>query len=160
MTSNVGARLISKGKSMGFQAHEDNDRDYVKMKDTVMEEVKRVFNPEFINRLDEIIVFHQLTEADMEKILELMLHRVEAKMERAGFHIILSAEAKKHLIDVGFDPQYGARPLQRTIQRSIEDPLAEEILAKKLQGGSIYVDFDESAKKLTFSNKPLSKIKD
>jgi ATP-dependent Clp protease ATP-binding subunit ClpC len=160
MTSNVGARLISKGKNMGFQAHEDTERDYSKMKDTVMEEVKRVFNPEFINRLDEIIVFHQLLETDMEKILELMLHRVEQKMERAGFHIILSAEAKKHLIEVGFDPQYGARPLQRTIQRSVEDPLAEEILAKKLQGGSIYVDLDESAKKLTFSNKPLSKIKD
>jgi len=159
MTSNVGARLISKGKSLGFAPTEDKARDYTSMKDTVMEEVKRVFNPEFINRIDEIVVFHSLDVEEMGQILELQLKRVAAKAQTQGFAIAFSTEAKKFLLKTGFDPNYGARPLLRTIQRIVEDPLAEEMLLKKFAPGStIQVEFDEQAGKLVFNAKPAEKV--
>ncbi|MBI4055033.1 MAG: ATP-dependent Clp protease ATP-binding subunit [Elusimicrobia bacterium] len=159
MTSNVGARTISQGKSLGFVAHEDDEKDYQAMKERVMEEVKRTFNPEFINRVDEIVVFHMLTQEHMEKILELMLQRVEAKIQDQGFKIELSPEARKHLVSIGFDPNFGARPLQRTIQKHLEDPIAEQILSKKFTPGStIHIDFDEEHRSLTFHHKPVSKL--
>ncbi len=161
MTSNVGARLISKGKSLGFMAAEENtERDYRKMKDTVMDEVKRVFNPEFINRINEVLVFHPLSEDEMREILKLMLGRVRTKIEAQGFKIEFSEETDKFLIKTGFDANYGARPLARTIQRSIEDPLAEDILMKKFDpGATIYVDADPSGEKLVFSTTPFAKVK-
>lgn len=155
MTSNVGARLISKGKSLGFVAHDDEQKDYRQMKDTVMEEVRRVFNPEFINRIDEIIVFHPLNETHMEKILDLMIKKVEQKAKTHNIELILTDQARKFLVKKGFDPNYGARPLLRTIQKVMEDPLAEEMLSKRLNYDSkVYVGFDETAQKLTFSNVP------
>jgi len=157
MTSNVGARLISRGKSLGFMAPDDkqDERDYKKMKETVMEEVKRVFNPEFINRINEIIVFHSLNEDEMRQILKLMLARVRAKIEVQGYKIEFSEAAEDRLLKVGFDPNYGARPLQRTIQRLVEDPLAEDILLKKFEaGGTIAVDLDPGGEKLTFASRP------
>ncbi|OGR95630.1 MAG: hypothetical protein A2V88_14280 [Elusimicrobia bacterium RBG_16_66_12] len=158
MTSNVGARLISKGKSLGFavaDTADQNERDYKKMKDTVMEEVKRVFSPEFINRVNDIIVFHPLNEAEMTQILTLMLGRVKAKIEAQGYKILFSEETEKYLIKNGFDVNYGARPLTRTIQRSIEDPLSEELLMKKFEPGStIYVEVDTANDKLAFSKNP------
>ncbi len=164
MTSNVGARLISKGKSIGFVRQEDAQRDYNTMKETVMEEVKRVFNPEFINRIDEIVVFHPLDQAEMEKILDIMLVRVEAKLKNQNVKLSLSKSAKQFLVKTGFDANYGARPLLRTIQRILEDPLAEEILNKRFQpGGTIDVDYSEKAQKLEFSSKqqkPSSKDKE
>ncbi len=161
MTSNVGARLISKGKSLGFVPAEENlEKDYKKMKETVMEEVRRVFNPEFINRIDEIIVFKPLSEEEMLQILKLMLSRVRAKIEAQGFKIEFSEETEKYLIKTGFDVNYGARPLARTIQRSIEDPLAEEILMKKFEPGvTIYVDLDGAGEKLLFGKTPFAKLK-
>jgi ATP-dependent Clp protease ATP-binding subunit ClpC len=160
MTSNVGARLISKGKAIGFVPAEDTaERDYVKMKDTVMDEVRRTFNPEFINRISEIIVFKPLTEEEMAQILKLMLSRVAKKIESQGFKIEFSPEAEKVLIKTGFDVNYGARPLQRTIQRLVEDPLAEMMLTKKFERGqSLYVDADSSGEKLSFSAAPPAKI--
>jgi ATP-dependent Clp protease ATP-binding subunit ClpC len=158
MTSNVGARLISKGKSLGFLVQEDLEKDYRAMKDTVMEEVKKAFNPEFLNRIDEIIVFHPLTREDSRKILDLMLNRVGKKLVEQGFSIELTDEAKGYLVEQGFDPHYGARPLQRSIQRLLEDPLAEDILSKKISSGAkIYIDFDSDAKKLVFSPAPPQK---
>ncbi|HAM34413.1 MAG TPA: hypothetical protein DEB40_08785 [Elusimicrobia bacterium] len=158
MTSNVGARLISRGKSLGFMAPDEkqDERDYKKMKETVMEEVKRVFNPEFINRINEIIVFHSLNEDEMRQILKLMLTRVRAKIEVQGYSIEFSEKAESHLLKTGFDPNYGARPLQRTIQRLVEDPLAEDILMKKFEaGGTILVDLDETGEgKITFAARP------
>jgi ATP-dependent Clp protease ATP-binding subunit ClpC len=151
MTSNVGARLISKGKSLGFLVEEDVKKDYQSMKETVMEEVKKAFNPEFLNRIDDIIFFHALTKEDMKKILELMLNRVRTKLTAQGYMIQLTDEAKEHLLEKGFDPHYGARPLQRTIQRLIEDSLASEILAKNFSApATIYVDFNPDEKHLTF----------
>jgi ATP-dependent Clp protease ATP-binding subunit ClpC len=158
MTSNVGARLISKGKSLGFLVEEDAKKDYQSMKETVMEEVKRAFNPEFLNRIDDVIFFHALTKEDMKKILEMMLVRVKAKLQTQGFTLTLTDEAKEHLLEKGFDPHYGARPLQRTIQRLIEDTLASEILAKRYSApATIFVDFDPDEKKLTFGTQPAPK---
>jgi len=157
MTSNVGARLISRGKSLGFVAPDEkqDERDYKKMKDTVMEEVKRVFNPEFINRISEIIVFHALDENEMRQILMLMLARVRAKISVQGYQIEFAAAAEDHLLKTGFDPNYGARPLQRTIQRLVEDPLAEDILMKKFEpGGTIIADLDPAGDKLAFTGRP------
>ncbi|MBI4802144.1 MAG: ATP-dependent Clp protease ATP-binding subunit [Elusimicrobia bacterium] len=142
MTSNVGARLISKGKSLGFMPQEDREKDYREMKDTVMDEIKRVFNPEFINRIDEIIVFRPLTEADMEKILDLNLGKVEKKLKDKGVKFSITKEAKKHLIKKGFDPNYGARPILRTVQRMLEDPLSEVLLSRKMKpDDTISVDY-------------------
>src|SRR5262249_34081215 len=116
-------------------------------------------NPEFINRIDEIIVFHPLSDTEMAQILELMLKRLEVKIEEQGYKVEVSPEAKKFLVETGFDPNYGARPLQRMIQRTVEDPLAEEILQKKFEsGGTIYVTYDESSKKLVFSPRPFAKV--
>ncbi len=161
MTSNVGARLISKGKSLGFAAADTPDqdqRDYKKMKETVMDEVKRVFSPEFINRLNDIIVFHPLNEQEMTQILVMMLGRVRTKIEAQGYKIEFSSETEKFLIKVGFDVNYGARPLGRTIQRSVEDPLSEDILLKKfVRGDTIYVEVDSANDKLAFSKNPAVK---
>ncbi|MBI3291227.1 MAG: ATP-dependent Clp protease ATP-binding subunit [Elusimicrobia bacterium] len=158
MTSNVGARLISKGKSLGFLVQEDAQQDYQKMKDTVMEEVKKAFNPEFLNRIDEVIFFHALSREDMRKILDLMLGRVSDKLTSQGFEIVPSDESKELLLEKGFDPNYGARPLQRTIQRLVEDALAEEILARRFTApAKIYVDYDPDEKKLVFGTQPAPK---
>ncbi|MFN0118689.1 MAG: ATP-dependent Clp protease ATP-binding subunit [Elusimicrobiota bacterium] len=158
MTSNVGARLISKGKSVGFISNDDTEKDYQAMKSTVMEEVKRHFNPEFINRIDDIIVFHPISKDDARKILDLILDRVNKKLASQDIVPVLTEEAKDFLVDQGFDPNYGARPLVRTIQRHLEDPLAEEILAKRLTtGGKVFVDLDTEAKKLMFSPTPIKK---
>lgn len=155
MTSNVGARLITKGKTMGFASKEDSEKDYLAMKDTVMDEVKRHFNPEFLNRIDDIIVFHPLVKEDAKKILDLILNRVTKKLSNQDIVPVLTDEAKDFLVEQGFDPNYGARPLLRIIQRHLEDPMAEEILAKRLTtGGKVYVDFDPEAKKLIFSPTP------
>jgi ATP-dependent Clp protease ATP-binding subunit ClpC len=158
MTSNVGARLISKGKSLGFLVQEDAVKDYTSMKETVMEEVKKAFNPEFLNRLDDIIVFHPLTREESRQILELMLARVAKKIAAQGFSITITEEAKEFLVEKGFDPNFGARPLQRSIQRLVEDPLAEDILSKKVAPGTtVYVDHDPENKKLLFSTSPIPK---
>jgi len=158
MTSNVGARLISKGKSLGFLIEENTEKDYIAMKDTVMEEVKKAFNPEFLNRIDDIIVFRPLSREESREILDLMLNRVEKKIGAQGFHIELTEEARNFLVEKGFDPNFGARPLQRSIQRLLEDPLAEDILAKKVGAGSlVYIDLDPDGEKLIFSKQPAKK---
>jgi len=160
MTSNVGARMISKGKSLGFLIEEDAKRDYTTMKEVVMEEVKKAFNPEFLNRIDDVIFFHALSKEDMKKILEIMLGRVRTKLKIQGFTLELTDEAKGHLLEKGFDPHYGARPLQRTIQRLIEDAIASDILSNRFSAPcTLYVDFDTDEKALTFNTQPVVKAK-
>ncbi|MDQ7772599.1 MAG: ATP-dependent Clp protease ATP-binding subunit [Elusimicrobiales bacterium] len=152
MTSNVGARMISKGKSLGFVPAEDKEKDYREMKDTVMDEVKRVFNPEFINRIDEIIVFRPLTEADMVHILELNLRKVEKKLDDRQLKLAITDAAKKFLIKTGFDANYGARPILRTVQRLLEDPIAEFILnANAKPGATIKADYKGEGENLTLT---------
>ncbi|MDD5687685.1 MAG: ATP-dependent Clp protease ATP-binding subunit [Elusimicrobia bacterium] len=159
MTSNIGARLISKGKSLGFLVQEDAQKDFSSMKETIMEELKKAFNPEFLNRLDDIIVFHPLEKEHMRKILDLMLEKVSKKTKQQGFVIEVSESAKNFLLEKGFDSQYGARPLNRIISKHLEDGLAEEILSKKIpKGTKIKVNYSDEQKTFTFSS-VLSEMK-
>ncbi|MDR0645554.1 MAG: ATP-dependent Clp protease ATP-binding subunit [Elusimicrobiota bacterium] len=153
MTSNIGAREITnKGSRLGFTPSNDETREYVDMKANVMEEVKKTFNPEFINRIDEIVVFHALNKEHMLKILDLNLQDIESKLEAQSLKIKFSDEAKKFLIDSGFDPKYGARPLLRALQRELEDPLAEFILQNQYPPKTeIKADFNKEKNKIVFS---------
>lgn len=127
MTSNVGAETLQKGTTLGFQSGKD-DRSYEGMKDKLMQELKKAFKPEFLNRIDDIIVFHQLSRDHLMEIVELELKKLTDLLEKKEIKIVFDAGSKDLLIEKGFDPKYGARPLKRAIQRFVEDPLAEEIL--------------------------------
>lgn len=130
MTSNAGASTIRKQKTMGFAIDNEKQREneYEKMKDNIMEELKRSFRPEFLNRIDDIIVFHQLEEKDLIKIVALMLKSVGDRLKEQGISIEFDEEAEKFLVKEGFDTTYGARPLRRAITKAVEDKLSEEIL--------------------------------
>ncbi len=137
LTSNIGARAIEKGQSLGFQAGGDGDNRYRKMKDVVMDELKNNFRPEFINRIDEIIVFHPLSQDEITTIVDVMLKEVRNRLQEQEYDLELSPEVHAMLAKEGYNPSYGARPLRRAIQRLIEDPLAEEILTGTLKKGMI-----------------------
>lgn len=153
MTSNVGAREITnKGNSLGFTAAQSAEEEYKDMRQNVMDEVKKTFNPEFINRIDEIVVFHALSKENIGKILDLSLKRVNDKLTDRELSITLTKAAKEFLVEKGFDAKFGARPLLRTIQRELEDPLAENILVSRYPAHTkIKVDFDKNSGKLVFS---------
>jgi ATP-dependent Clp protease ATP-binding subunit ClpC len=127
MTSNVGADLIRKQTTLGFGAPNLDD-NYDVMKDKILEETKRVFKPEFLNRLDDTIVFHTLTKPDLIQIVDLEVAKVIQRIKAKNIHLILEESAKDFLIEKGYDPQYGARPMRRAVERYLEDPLAEELL--------------------------------
>ena len=129
LTSNVGANTIRRQTRLGFAGEESEEQDYQKMKGNVMEELKKTFRPEFINRVDEIIVFHPLNEEDTRQIVTLMLRSVSRRLEERDVHLRVTDAARDMLAKAGFDPTYGARPLRRAIQRMVEDRLSEEILA-------------------------------
>lgn len=151
MTSNAGAENIISPKKLGFGVAGDSKADYKFMKDRVMEEVKRLFKPEFINRIDEIIVFHQLSKDHMKGIVDIMLQGIEKRArEQLGISLSVSSEAKAYLIDKGYDEKYGARPLRRTIQSLLEDKMAEAILEGRIKAGS-KVEAGKGADGLTFS---------
>jgi len=135
MTSNVGANLIRKTGSLGFKAQKE-EVSYQEMKDKLLEEVKHTFKPEFLNRIDDIIVFRQLVKEDLSRIVDIEVGHVADRLKEQGILLDVSPEAKELLIDKGFDPVFGARPLKRTIQRFIEDPLASELISKKFKEGS------------------------
>jgi ATP-dependent Clp protease ATP-binding subunit ClpC len=138
MTSNIGARFIQKRASMGFQSELGDQHKGVQ--DMVLGEVRRTFNPEFINRVDELIVFEALTDDDLRKILELLVDQLNANLLDRKMKVVLSPEVSDWIIDVTCkDRSYGARPLRRAIQRYVEDPLAEELIRGHLQGGEIEV---------------------
>jgi len=135
MTSNIGTKNIGKGGTLGFRRENETDVSYEKMKEYLIEELKRTFNPEFLNRVDEIVVFHSLERETMRKIVEILFQEIASRINEKGYEISLTEEAKELIIERGFDPVYGARPLYRTLQRYLEDPLAEEILKGKWQKG-------------------------
>ncbi|MCG3121454.1 MAG: Negative regulator of genetic competence ClpC/MecB [bacterium] len=135
MTSNAGAREIKKAGGYGFST-QDSEIDYSMMQSKVMEEVKRLFNPEFLNRVDELVVFHNLLKEHMEKIIDIVVKEMLNKVSDRQIEIELTKEAKDFIIEKGFDPVYGARPLKRVIQKYIEDPVAEEMLKGKFSDGS------------------------
>ncbi len=133
MTSNVGASTIKKQKTLGFSTGQDQEKDeYEKMKENVMVELKKTFRPEFLNRLDEIIVFHGLSKDNIKEIASLMIMNLQKRLSELGIKIEVTEEAKALLAEEGYDPVFGARPLQRTIRKRIEDKLSEEILKGSL----------------------------
>jgi len=148
MTSNVGADVLKKEVSVGFGAP-SSGQDYDKMKDKILTEVKRIFRPEFLNRVDDIIVFRSLSKDDLLKIIDIEVEKVRERLKKQGVKLVLTDRAKKFLIDEGFDEKFGARPLRRAIERHLEDPLAEEILREQLPEGKI-LTVDEKEGKLTF----------
>ncbi len=135
MTSNAGAHAIGHSRVLGFGSAIDLARNYETMKEQVMKEVKDIFRPEFINRVDELIVFHALDQGDIDKIAYLMLSQVADRLQKRGMHLKFEDEVVALLSKEGYDPQYGARPLRRVIQRTVEDALSEEIIAGKLALG-------------------------
>jgi ATP-dependent Clp protease ATP-binding subunit ClpC len=128
MTSNLGARLVENTPSLGFQKLEQEGDQERKVKDGIMAELKKTFNPEFLNRLDEMVVFHQLDKTHLLKIVDMLLEDVNKRIAIKGLHLEVTPEVKKWLVKEGYEPNYGARPMRRSIQRKIEDPLSEEIL--------------------------------
>ncbi|MFY1674764.1 ATP-dependent Clp protease ATP-binding subunit [Plantactinospora sp. WMMB334] len=139
LTTNLGTRDVAKAVSMGFQASEDSDSNYERMKQKVNDELKQHFRPEFLNRIDDTIVFHQLNEVEILSIVDIMIQRIETQLRNKDMGLELTDNAKKYLAKKGFDPVLGARPLRRTIQRDIEDNLSERILFNELTPGQIVV---------------------
>jgi ATP-dependent Clp protease ATP-binding subunit ClpC len=139
MTTNVGAKSIASA-GFGFIGRRDEEASYESMKKDVLGEIQRVFKPEFIGRLDEIIVFHKLTDADMQHIVEIELGKVRERLQERGLNLVLSAESKQLVIDrTKFEGErdntdYGARPLRRAVEMYIEDPLSEELLRGAFEG--------------------------
>ncbi|MCL6627430.1 MAG: ATP-dependent Clp protease ATP-binding subunit, partial [Alicyclobacillus shizuokensis] len=147
MTSNVGAEMIRKGGTLGFKP--DTAHEYQDMKDKVMDELKRTFRPEFLNRIDEIIVFHPLDEAQIARIVELMVRDLQKRLQEQDIEFTLTDAAKQFLAKEGFDPQYGARPLKRAIQRHIEDRLSEALLSGEVKRGDrVRLDVADGALKV------------
>jgi ATP-dependent Clp protease ATP-binding subunit ClpC len=154
MTSNLGAQFIKRQGVMGFRPTRDEEANYDTMKQKIMDEVKRTFRPEFLNRIDEIVVFHSLTKEHLKQIAELMLKRVAERMRENGLQLEVSERAKEIIVDEGTDPEFGARPLRRAITRLVEDPLSERVLAGEFtEGSTVYVDADAEGK-ITFSPRP------
>ncbi len=136
MTSNVGASEIAKNTGIGFTVGDETGLSYDDMKNRIMGELKKVFRPEFINRIDEVIVFHKLTKEEITHIVELLLQRIRESLAERELSLNLSEDAADLLVEKGWDPSMGARPLRRAIQRYIEDPLADEVLAQSMPPGS------------------------
>jgi ATP-dependent Clp protease ATP-binding subunit ClpC len=136
MTSNIGAGTISKNQTLGFSIGDETGLSYEDMKDRIMGELKKVFRPELLNRIDEVIVFHKLTREEITTIVELVLRRLREQMGEHEVAIELTDDARDLLVEKGYDPSMGARPLRRAIQRYIEDPLADFVLGRSLEPGS------------------------
>jgi len=149
MTSNVGADLMRKNMVMGFGVKSD-ESNYEQMKEKMLSEAKRVFKPEFLNRLDDIIVFHSLTRDDLTKIVDIEVEKVHKRLKPREITFRLTPEATAFLIEKGYDPAYGARPLRRAVERYLEDPMAEEILRGTIKNGD-FVVVGEKDKALTFT---------
>ena len=136
MTSNAGAQAIVEPKKLGFASGNDEKQNYERMKGSVMEEVRRIFKPEFLNRIDETIVFRALNKDDMKQIVGLMTKELAKRCEtQLGITLVVRDAAKQYIVDKAYDPKYGARPLRRKIQDEIEDPLAEKLLDGSIRRG-------------------------
>lgn len=153
LTSNIGSDVIKNKAALGFgdPTASGDDRSYEIMKHQLMQELERHFRPEFINRLDDIVIFHQLTRNDLSKIVKLEINKVASRLEEKELGLELSPEAVEFLIDKGFDQEYGARPLRRAIEHHLEDPLSEELLKGAFDGKNhVVVTVDTEVGKLTF----------
>ncbi|MEV0728731.1 ATP-dependent Clp protease ATP-binding subunit [Polymorphospora sp. NPDC050346] len=163
LTTNLGTRDVAKAVSLGFQASEDSESNYERMKTKVNDELKQHFRPEFLNRIDDTIVFHQLRQTEILSIVDIMIGRIETQLRNKDMSMELTDDAKRYLAKKGFDPVLGARPLRRTIQRDIEDNLSERILFNELKPGQIVVidcegdpeDIDKSKLVFRGADKPV-----
>ena len=163
MTTNLGTRDISKGVNLGFSGAGDEQTSYDRMKIKVNDELKQHFRPEFLNRIDDIIVFHQLTENEIIQIVDLMVTRLEERMKDKDMGIVLTDAAKSFIAERGYDPVLGARPLRRTVQRDIEDALSEKILYGELKPGQLVVvgiEGEGDSRVLTFTGEEKSELPD
>ena len=157
MTSNIGARdLKDFGSGIGFSTKSKSDNLDEQARSTIQNALKKAFAPEFINRLDDIIIFNSLERADLHKIIDLMLIKLKARLINLGYEVQLTEKAKDFIADKGYDPQYGARPLNRAIQKYLEDLLAEEILKGPLEEGElIEADYEENAEQISLVRKKV-----
>ena len=157
MTSNIGARdLKDFGSGIGFSTKSKSDNLDEQARSTIQNALKKAFAPEFINRLDDIIIFNSLEKADLHKIIDLMLIKLKARLVNLGYEVNLTEKAKDFIADKGYDPQYGARPLNRAIQKYLEDLLAEEILKGPLEEGElIEADYEENAEQISLVRKKV-----
>jgi ATP-dependent Clp protease ATP-binding subunit ClpC len=152
LTSNVGAELIKKQNVMGFGAIGADAHDYASMKDKITEQAKRHFKPEFLNRLDDLIVFHMLEKPDLIRIVDLEIDKVLKRVRDKHIRVELDASAKELLIEEGYDPAYGARPMRRAVERHLEDPFAEHLLRGDIkEGDKVRVARREGERTLKFS---------
>jgi len=153
MTSNIGVEKLNKAAALGFTARRENaadaERQYKEMKEKVLAELKRTFRPEFLNRIDAVLVFRPLTKEDIKKIVELELNKVSERLKEQEITLEATEAAKEFLAEKGYDPDFGARPLKRTIQRYVEDPLSEALLEGRFKAGNtIIVDLEDGELKL------------
>ena len=150
MTSNIGSKVIEKGGGgLGFEFSGESieDSQYNRIRSLVNEELKQYFRPEFLNRLDEIIVFRQLTKNEVKDIAEIMLKEVFTRIKDKGITLTVSEAFKERLVEEGYNPSYGARPLRRAVMRLLEDSLAEEVLSGRIKDGdNAEIDIDENKK--------------
>ena len=163
MTTNLGSRDVSKGQTLGFAPDNDDESAYERMKAKVQQELKQHFRPEFLNRIDDVIVFHQLTENEIIEIVDLMIASLEKRLEEQDMAIELTPAAKALLAHRGYDSSLGARPLRRTIQRDIEDPLSEKMLFGDMKPGSIVlvdVATDDGEEPFSFVATPKGELPD
>ena len=158
MTSNIGARDIKNmGKGIGFGPSDDSF-DYAKMKSTIQDALRKVFNPEFLNRIDDVLVFHPLEKEHIFQIIDLLMDGLIRRVGEMGYQVEISKAAKEFIAEKGYDPKFGARPLKRAIQKYIEDPMAEELLsAKHVDGAQIKIKMNTSRDALAFEWKALDK---
>jgi ATP-dependent Clp protease ATP-binding subunit ClpC len=157
MTTNLGTRDIAKGVSLGFSSGGDTRSDYERMKNKVVDELKQHFRPEFLNRVDDTIVFPQLTQAEIVAIVDLEIAKLDKRLKDKDMGIELTIDAKNLLAKKGYDPVLGARPLRRTIQREIEDVLSEKILYGELKAGELVLvgtEGEGKAETFTFTGTP------
>ncbi len=161
MTSNLGAREIYKNAPMGFKKIDSEDLSYNEIKSKVMNELKKAFRPEFLNRLDEVIVFHKLTKKQIYKIIDLMILRIKEQLELQGIAIELMESSKELLLKRGYDPSMGARPMRRCIQNLIEDPISEKIISSEIKPGEkveVSAENDEMQFKIRKISKSILKV--
>jgi ATP-dependent Clp protease ATP-binding subunit ClpC len=152
MTSNVGASEIKRQTSLGFNAMNEDRADFEGMKEKILEEAKRHFKPEFLNRLDELVVFHMLEKVDLNRIVDLEVDKLVARLREKNIQLTLTGEARDFLSEKGFDPSYGARPMRRAVERYLEDPLAEALLRGDVKAGdSVNVIRKDDAEELGFT---------
>ena len=163
MTSNIGARQLKDfGQGVGFSTSAKKESAEGHSSGVIQSALKKAFAPEFLNRIDDVVIFNSLEKEDIHQIIDIELKSLFSRIEELGYHINLTQEAKDYIADKGYDSAYGARPLKRAIQKYLEDPLAEEIIQSKvIKGSKINVTFDDVTEELVFSIKnPKKKQED